>query len=240
MKPAFLKELFNSLSNPFDKCLSCGADCFDKSGICQNCLEYFHFNNGKTCLKCGCKLTGKNDYCGNCAEQVFFDKAYSVFVYEDGIRKVIHSLKFGNNGAIAQVLAKHLADLYHLKGISCDLITYVPMDKSAQKQRGYNQSLLLCEAFCDIINKECFNLLKKIKNTKRQEQLNMKERKENLRGSFAVVDKELVRDKTILIIDDVKTTGSTANECARMLKKSKAKAVYVLTVASVHYKFDLE
>lgn len=240
MKRIFLKKFFNGLSNPTFRCMLCGADCFDNVGICANCISQFHFNDKKTCLKCGCRLSGKSDYCGNCAEQVFFDRAFSPFVYEDGIRKVIHSLKFGNNGAVAEVLARHLANTYVMKGLNVDLVCFVPMDKDALKQRGYNQSQLLSQYFCDIIKKNCFNLLEKIKKTDRQEKLDFKQRKENLTGAFKVLDKELVKDKRILIIDDVKTTGSTLNECARMLKKSKAKEVYALTVASVEFKIDLE
>ena len=107
-----------------------------------------------------------------------------------------------------------------------ELIIPVPMFEKKQKIRGFNQSELLAEVLAERIHKQCSkNNLKRIRNTTPQNTLNAEQRKQNLQGAFAVENTEKVKGKTILLIDDIFTTGTTINECAKMLYDSGANKV---------------
>ena len=219
------------------RCLSCGKDVFDEIGFCEDCRKSLPYNNGKTCLRCGVALDGENDYCGNCAEdKIYFDKAYSPFCYDGAVRKAILAMKFGNCGSYARVLARYLAFAVNKYNVPFDVVVPVPMSAASYKKRGYNQAELLARGFCDImgVNDKFANALVKVKDTAPQEKLGRKERKENLVGCIRVKDefKQKIKGKIVLLVDDIKTTGATINECAKALKLKGATAVYAVTVAS--------
>ncbi len=235
-----MKEFFRKLKNKLQvavaptqfKCLNCGVDVFDGLGFCPKCLKKVKFNNGKTCLRCGVSLHGAEDYCGHCAfEKTYFDKAYSPLCYEGAVQSAILNMKFNNLGSNAAVLARYLVFMAQKQNLQFDVVTFVPMSPKAKKKRGYNQAQLLAEHFCEQLDlPQPLDALKKIKETERQEKLNKKQRQENLVGAFAA--SEEVRGKRVLLIDDIKTTGATLNECAKALKRKGATSVVCLTVAS--------
>ncbi len=214
------------------KCLNCGTDVFGEVGFCKDCLEKVTFNNGKTCLRCGVALHGAEDYCGRCAfEKTYFDRAYSPFCYDGAVQKAILDMKFNNLGSNARVLAAYLVFAAQKYNLQFDVVTFVPMSPKSQKKRGYNQSQLLAEHFCYKLDIDFpLHALTKTKETARQETLGKKQRQENLVGAFSANDS--VRGKRVLLIDDVKTTGATLNECAKALKRKGATQVIGLTVAS--------
>lgn len=227
--------LRNLLSDVTQKCMVCGVDIFDNiTGFCSHCSKDIVFNDGKTCLRCGVRLTGEENYCSNCVSDAnYFDRAYSAFSYDGNIVKVIHALKFGNMAGYARVLAGYLAYLVVKNDITFDEVCFVPMTAKSQKLRRYNQSQLLSQYFCDILSKDCPKpLLVKVRETARQETLDKYSRKCNLDKAFAVDKQFNVKGKTVLVIDDVKTTGATLEQCARALKEAGAVRVYCLTVAS--------
>ena len=217
------------------RCIGCGKDVFDEVGFCDECRTKLPFNNGKTCKRCGVAIDGEEDYCGNCVEEkMYFDRAYSAFVYDGIVRKTILRMKFSECGTYARVFARYLVFLAEKQGLQYDVVTCVPMSAASYKKRGYNQAELLARGFCDIMdcNDKFVVALQKIKDTAPQEKLTKFERKENLIGCFRVADGVDVKGKRVLLIDDIKTTGSTVNECAKVLKRKGAINVEVLTVAS--------
>ena len=109
---------------------------------------------------------------------------------------------------------------------------YVPMTEKALKKRGYNQSKLLAEALSLKTEVPVLDCVVKVKETKRQATLKRGERLKNLKEAFRVCDKKAVKDKTIVLVDDVTTTGATAEVIAERLKSAGAKLVYLITVAS--------
>ena len=116
--------------------------------------------------------------------------------------------------------------------VAADVLVPVPMTEERRKSRGYNQAELIAENLSGLINVPVSDKAVKIKETERQATLNAKERAENLKGSFKAYKKDF-RNKSVAIVDDVLTTGATADELARVLKRAGAGKVYVLTVASV-------
>lgn len=215
------------------KCLICGKDIYDELGFCKDCLQNVVFNNGKTCKRCGVGIDGAEDFCGNCSfDKVYFDKAYAVFSYEGAIQKAILHMKFNGMGRYAKVFARYLAYIANKNNLQFDAVCFPPMSGKSKRQRFYNQSQLLARYFCDIMDcNGCYlDALVKVKETERQEKLNKADRKQNLIGAYKV--KADVKGKRILVVDDVKTTGATLNECAKVLKKAGAVSVVGLMVSA--------
>ena len=115
---------------------------------------------------------------------------------------------------------------------SCDIIIPVPISKKRNKQRGYNQSLLIARELSKKANIELVNnCLYKTKNVIEQSKLSKEERIENIQDVYEIKRQGKLANKKILLVDDIFTTGSTANECCKMLNKANAKEIYVLTIA---------
>lgn len=224
------------------KCLLCGVDIFDNAtGFCEKCVAKVVFNNGHTCLRCGTKILPTQSFCANCNfDTVYFDKAYSPFCYEGDFVKLIYQIKFGGHAGIVDVLANYVAFVVNKYQIEFDEVCYVPMTAQSQKERGYNQAQLLAQAYCSLIDKAPLDALVKKKQTQRQEMLGRAERKKNVDNAFAVADKSKIKNKAILLIDDVKTTGATLNNCAKALKRAGATSVVCVTLASTPEQFVYE
>ncbi len=227
------------------RCLNCGRDVFDDTGFCPDCTKLLPFNNGKTCKRCGVGLDGEEDYCGNCSfDKVYFEKAYSVFHYDGIVKHAVLKMKFNNLGSYARVFAYYLVYLANKHNLQFDLVTFAPMTKKSCKKRRYNQAELLARNFCNLLDREdiLVEALIKQKETSPQEKLNKTERKQNLVGAYKLRDNVDVKDKIVLVIDDIKTTGSTINECAKVLTKGGATKVIALTVASrkenIHFEVE--
>lgn len=243
-----MKKLTSRISNvitewfaPTVRCLCCGKDVFDGTAFCPDCTKLVVYNNGKTCKRCGVGIEGEEDYCGNCAfDRIYFDQAYSVFSYEGAVQKAILSMKFNNLASYAKVFAKYLVFLAAKVDLQYDIVTFAPMSRSSLRKRRYNQAQQLAKHFCDLLDKDdlLVEAIVKQKETKPQEQLNRSERKTNLVNAYSI--NADVSGKRVLVIDDVKTTGATLNECAKVLKNAGATAVYGLTVAARKEYFDYE
>lgn len=128
-------------------------------------------------------------------------------------------------------MAKYMLESVKDIGLQFDLIAYVPMTKSALKKRGYNQSEFLAKYLSRFLGIPTIGNLIKIMDTKDQIGLNGDERWENMKTCFGIVESEYMKNKNILLIDDVVTTGATAFHCAQNLRKSGVGKVYVLTIA---------
>ena len=228
-----IKRLIDMLFPVGFSCINCNKEIFDNEYmLCDNCKKSLPYLTGNLCLHCGNPIkSGK--YCLYCKGKTFYcDKIVSPFEYDKVITKFIRNLKYDNKQYFSLCLAKFMAESFAKEYLPCDLVTCVPICDKRLKQRGYNQSELLSNNFAKILNLETnFNLLKRIKETPTQTNLTFTERRKNMVNAFKVVDKDLVKDKYILIIDDVYTTGATLTECAKTLKKAGAKAVYGVTAA---------
>jgi ComF family protein len=144
--------------------------------------------------------------------------------------------KYGGEKYLREFFAEELKPVF-LKHVGyADVIVYVPTTNKKVRQRGYNQGEVLAREFSKFSQIPVVDAIQKIKETESQVGLTLKERRENLKGSFKVVDKKAVKDKRVLIIDDVMTTGSTVETIAEKLKSAGAREVIVLTVASVNFK----
>ena len=211
------------------KCIVCGKEIRpNRYGLCDDCkLEI----NNNFCMRCGRHKIGIGDYCDECSNlSLHFDEARSAVNYDGNAKALVHRLKYGNAKYLANTLSQYLLDVLLLSDWHADCITFVPIHKSRERKRGYNQAELLAKALAERVDLPCVNLLEKSVKTPNQAKLNRAARLENIKNSFSAVQKP---PEHVILIDDVMTTGSTADECSRVLKRAGAKVVYVLTFASV-------
>ena len=151
------------------------------------------------------------------------------------MRELVHSLKYRRNREIASLFADmmvaHLG-VMHMALPQDGVLVPIPLHKTRERIRGFNQSLLIAQALGERIGMavQC-DVLRKIKKTIPQMELRREERIKNLANTFAVADALSVRGKTIVLVDDIKTTGSTLEEAARVLKEAGAKRIWAITVA---------
>ena len=230
-----LNKILNTIYPQNYTCNICGDEVFsgDDKSICNACENSLPKISGKVCERCGEPIWSMATYCDRCQHKnPKFYKCRSAFLYKDEVVKLIRDFKFSNKRYLCNHLAKYLEELYIKENFSCDVIVPVPIHSERLKQRGYNQSELLANRLGEILNipVDKTNLIK-VKQTLNQADLNFKQRQENLKDAFKVVDKNAFCGKNVLIIDDVYTTGSTINNCAVVLQKAKAKRVFALTIA---------
>lgn len=211
------------------KCIVCGREIREnRYGLCDKCAFDI---NGNYCKRCGRHKVGIADYCGECSQEALhFDEARSSVVYADDAKAIVRRLKYGSAAYLARHLGEFMLDTLFATNWTFDCFTFVPMFARRQKKRGYNQAELLAKAVAERTTTPCLKILEKTVNTKNQARLDRDARMKNLFGSYTAVVNPPER---VVIIDDVMTTGSTLNECARVLKKAGAKVVYTLTFASV-------
>jgi ComF family protein len=209
------------------------------SDICPECWGQIGLISTKSvCECCGNPFEYEAMSATKCAECIssepYFDKARAVFKYNDVNGKMITGLKYSDKTPYTKTLAKFILQKLGEIGDEFDLIVSVPIHRKKLRQRKFNQSALLARKLGRIANKPSNNLLlRKIKDVPPQASLNRRQRIDNVKGSIAIDTryKNLVRGKKLLLVDDVITTGATASECARILKKSGAEKVYLVTAA---------
>ncbi|MBR2141088.1 MAG: ComF family protein [Rickettsiales bacterium] len=225
-----------------DVCLSCGK-ILDSEGFCVNCWKELVFIKKPYCFLCGRPLDINSQMgliCADCInKKYYFDRVFSVFVYNRVIAKAIFRFKFNRKTFLSKFFAKFLNNKLKECNEKIDFIVPIPMNVMKLRNRGYNQAVLLAKDLSKMVKIPCiYDLIIKTKNTKAQSSLSHKERKFNLKLAFKLNEKykDIVKNKNILIVDDVFTTGSTANECSKILKKSGAVGrIFVLTIAkTVH------
>ena len=200
-------------------------------GICEK------LNDNFLCKKCEILLNehavlGREDY-KECLD-MYFDEHVFIFNYEGIVRSKILDYKFGDKSYLyktfSNFILKNKIFCENLK--SYDIIIPVPISKARYKKRGYNQSLLISREISkklpiDIVN----NCLFKTKNIIEQSKLNKEERSKNIIGVYKLENKEQLENKKILIFDDIFTTGSTVNECSKMIRQASPKKIGILTLA---------
>ena len=237
---SFIKDIINFILPP--RCYMCEKVLDEDKGICDECISKIEFLNKTVCYKCGAPLfeqesnENKKILCGNCLRhknKIMFRMIRSAFLYDEFSKKLILDFKFYDKTDLAPFLAKMLyvvgKDVF-AEGI--DIIIPVPLHYTRLLKRRYNQSSLLAKELGNITNIEVDykNLIKR-KKTKAQVECNVNERLINLKDAFSLKYPEKLKGKKVLLIDDVLTTGSTLNECAKAIKSAKPKSIYSLTLS---------
>lgn len=202
--------------------------------VCGFCNK---INNNSLCKSCELNLS---KYEINCikdytnTKQKYFDYLYCALKYENTVREKIIKYKFNENSYLYKTFAKIIIKnekIYRFLKLY-DIIIPVPMHKNKKAVRGYNQSELIAKEIARNMELEFDkNILIKEKNTNVQSTLTKIKRAENVKNAFLVEDNTKIKGKKVILIDDIYTTGSTVNECSKVLKKAGAKEICVVTIA---------
>lgn len=220
------------------RCLNCGKAINESSFLfCEGCRDKITLISHPYCPCCGIPFpAGENHLCGVCLKKKwYFDKARSIITYNKTAAKAIMGLKFGGRKAGLQTFSKLKEQSSPCEDLVIpDCIIAVPLHENRLKNRGYNQSLLLAGVFYPgkrhIIKK---TIIQRSRDTIPQTGLDGISRRKNMKNAFVVKNNRDVFGKKIILVDDVFTTGTTINECARVLKLAGADRVDVLTLARV-------
>ena len=239
-----LADLFHDISDVFfpPLCIAC-ADvlpaCRDKV-LCRECRQNIYYINQSHCPVCGAIFPDSpagDHLCGSCLEnKPHYTFARAALAYEGIILDAIHQFKYGRNITNGALLAGLLADFNFpdMDWRKFDLIIPVPLHIRRLRDRGFNQALILARTLGKKHGIDVdFSLLKRRKLTLTQTGLDKKERALNIKGAFVVAHPAKLKEKNIILVDDVFTTGATINECAKTLKKAGAKQVAAITLARV-------
>jgi ComF family protein len=211
--------------------------------FCKSCWNTIAFITEPGCPQCGRPYASEavlrkipHFICGECrTTQIFFDRVFAAAYYERVLKEAIHQFKFNQKTRLGNPLVQLLITRFPEE---IDVRTYhavlpVPLYKIRQRQRGYNQSAILAKSISQYYQIPLIvNNLIRIRNTDSQSLLKgRKERQENVKDAFRVTSPVSLRDKHIILVDDVLTTGATVNECSKTLKKAGVKFILVLTLS---------
>lgn len=233
-----LRRLADLLLPPL--CLACRAPVSGHDGLCPACWSKVNFIEPPVCDRLGIPLPyGTEDVlvsAGAMADPPVYDRARAVARYDEVMRHLVHSLKFHDNHAGVALFGKWLAHAGRTLAADADLLVPVPLYPMRLWSRRYNQSALLARAVSRVSGiPHDPQALVRIRRTASQVGLSAAQRKRNVRAAFAVPEgrRQTIKGKNIVLVDDVITTGATANACARALKRAGAARVDVLALARV-------
>ncbi len=218
-----------------EACPNCGK-VVKEVGLCEDCKESFKYVKSPICAICGRTVDDEGIYiCDNCKNtKHYFKRNLSTFEYKGGIKECIYRFKYGNMRCYSEFFAVNSYKRYGkiLKHWKVDVIVPVPMYKKKQKKRGYNQAEEYAKALSRQTGIKVDNkLLIRNKDTIPMKTLSKQQREENLKNAFSV-NKNGRKYKRVLIVDDIFTTGSTIDACAKVLLKNGVETVYGFCIAS--------
>ncbi len=213
-----------------------------KCAVCRELIEY----DGMLCADCGAGLgiIGENccEKCGKPPDSCVCEKypqrcvaCASAVEYYEAAKDIVHEFKFEGQSSLARPMAKLMAQtvLLRFPDVRFDVIAAAPMRRRAIARRGYNQSELLARELSRMLGTDYRkNALVKLRDTAHQSSLGAKERLVNLSGAIGVSRRFEPKGLTVLLVDDIATTGATLDECAGALLSRGAKKVYAITFAA--------
>jgi ComF family protein len=221
------------------QCYCCGRFLEEgQRGVCPDCHSEIRWIEPPFCSICGTPFVSseiENHPCGPCVtKKRYFRVARALGFYQGPLREAIHRWKYEGKTYLTPLFAGWLSEGLHRywNDIPFDLLIPVPLHSSRLRKRGFNQALLLVKELSHRTGIPYLKrALRKRTPTLPQVNLNGPEREKGVRGSFQTDERDQLQGKSVLLIDDVYTTGATVNECSRVLVAGGAKEVYVLTLA---------
>lgn len=205
--------------------------------LCSNCFNTIEFNHPPFCQKCSRHLSDAHQtLCGDCLRKDFrFDYAFSPCFYNETMRKLLHIFKYGNKTSLRHCFIEIVFSFLKNRPVSLDsidLVIPIPLHPVRLRERGYNQSSLLAEGLAQKLELPiCRQNLIRARHTQNQARVPPKNRFTNIEGAFRIKHPAKIKDKSVLLVDDLLTSGTTVSEAARVLKEAGARRVDVLTLA---------
>lgn len=202
---------------------------------CFSCRTPLTDTESRLCSRCWKSLApvGESDYTFKVLSQRFAENdnlsgLIALYYFEKGkvLQTVMHSLKYEEITSFGVELGERLGREIQKRGISCDAVIPVPLNKQKLRERGYNQSDFIAKGMSSVIGIPVHaSLVRRARYTETQTQLNAQERKENVANAFELTHPEQVRSRSFFVVDDVITTGSTIMEIGRVLKAAGAEKI---------------
>ena len=221
-------------------CDSCGAELFDypTNRLCGECEAKLLKTGERFCEKCG-RATRAVGVCLTCKSHApKFTRAFSPFPYVGTSAKLVNKMKNGSP-RLALYLGERMAEYFLSQTKETDLLVIpVPTTEKRLKQRGYNQAEALAKSVCSSLERAGKSVvldveaLQKTRENVAQKQLGFSDRATNISGAFHLHKRKILNGKTVLLIDDIMTTGATGSACAELMINAGAKAVYFLTAVA--------
>jgi len=230
MDKFFCDKLLNLIFPP--KCGFCGEITKTNNFICKNCRELSTQKYINRCDFCG-KIS-YDSICSECKnKRIYYDKLIFCSEYTEQFKQKIHLYKFFDKKYYYHFFTELIYE--RVKEEDFDLIIPVPISKERYKERGYNQTGIISKKLAKMLNKPySFDILMKIRNSERQSMQNFKDRQKSIKNVFKIADNINVLNKKILLIDDIFATGSTVNECCRLLKNVGVENIKVAVICISH------
>lgn len=217
------------------RCPGCGAIVDEVHSFCPDCWKQVEFLGSGGCRTCGLPLQATDlDVCAPClAVPPRIARTRAAVAYDELSRNLAIRLKYGRKVAIARTMARYMAPLVERSGDDSVLVP-VPLHRSRLWRRGFNQSALVASELSRRlqINTELF-ALRRVRRTPPLKGMGLLQRRRTVAGAFKVADPARVKGKTVILVDDVLTTGSTAEACARTLRRAGAARVELISWARV-------
>lgn len=239
VKNRYKRSILNNIIRAIypNVCPVCGVVLYSKHLICEECEANVSLVKNPYCEKCGKPMQDDSKlYCNDCKNRKrYFDKGISVFEYRGAIRESLHRFKYKNIRFFAEYYAREAKKQYGktIREWNVDVIIPVPIYKKKQIQRGYNQAQVFGEELSKIMDIPLDEkLIIRVRDTKPQKGLEDTMRYINIKNAFAVDKTRLYTVNSVLLVDDIFTTGSTVDECSRLIKAVGVKHVYVLCIAA--------
>lgn len=226
-KPSVVWSALDTLFPPF--CCNCGVL---GAELCQDCIKMIKILYQKVlCPVCG-DITRNGKICSDClTNKPYYDQLRSWGVYSGVLREVIQKIKFNHGLGLIGYFTTSSAEFIKSWNIDIDHIVPVPLGNSRHHSRGYNQAALFAKPISRNLRIPYKpQAITRVKETSSQVGLNAKEREQNVLNAFEG-DLEINKNKSVLVIDDITTTGSTLNECAKALRNAGVRKVYCFTLA---------
>lgn len=217
------------------RCAGCGVIVSDVHSFCPECWKQLEFLGDGGCATCGLPLSAtESEYCAAClAKPPRIARTRAAVVYDELPRRLVLRFKYGRKVALANSMARYMAPLIPVEASDRTLVP-VPLHRWRLWSRGFNQSLLIAAALSRRSGLPFERAaLHRVRRTPALKGMNFLQRRRAVAGAFRVSDKAAVEGRTVILVDDVLTTGSTAEACARALKRAGAARVELVTWARV-------
>lgn len=209
--------------------------------LCKSCFKELRFIL-EGCNKCGKPIIHRNleresliecNYCFN--KTFYFDKVISCIEYDDISKKLILDFKYKSKTYLCKYIAQLMKEKILLEDMKYDYILFVPLHKKRIRERGFNQSEKIANKLGELLNIPVLDCIDRVKNTKKLYRLNKEDREKELKNGFKVKENiNFIKNKKVILIDDIFTTGATANEISKVLKINLVDCICIFTLLTTY------
>lgn len=216
------------------RCASCGVIVDQVESFCAGCWKQIAFLGDGGCRSCGLPLEGSDaGTCAAClAQPPRIARTRAAVAYDDLSRRLVLALKYGRKVALARTMARYMAPL--VEPGEDRLLVPVPLHRGRLWQRGFNQSLIIARALSHRTGLAVEpSVIRRVRRTPPLKGMNLRQRRRTVAAAFRVREPEAVAGRTIVLVDDVLTTGATAEACARVLRAAGAARIELVSWARV-------